>query len=262
MLLLAAALTAACEENAVTDIAEPPAGGANIKFFNFAVGSPGVNFYADDTKLTAISSTTCAILTDANREQCTTVGAESTTGVVYGGAGNGTSGYYADIAPGQHTIKGKIAAATDKDLAIANLPATIAEGKYYSFYLSGIYSATTKTAEAFIVEDPIPTIDYTVAYVRFVNAVPNGTGPMTLFARNTTSGTELPVGAAVAYQSAGTFTSLPIGTYDLAARYADGSTNVISRTAVSFSAGRVYTIGARGNLTVASTVSLDNTANW
>jgi len=37
-----------------------------VKFYNFSTGAPGVNFYANDTKLTAITSTT---------------GAESTTGV-------------------------------------------------------------------------------------------------------------------------------------------------------------------------------------
>jgi hypothetical protein len=44
------------------------------------------------------------------------------------------------------------------------------------------------------------------------------------------------------------------------------TTNAIARTAVSFSAGKVYTISARGDMTVVSTTAtnrpfLDNTAN-
>jgi hypothetical protein len=89
---------------------------------------------------------------------------------------------------------------------------------------------------------------------------------MTLYAKNQVSGTEVAVGAAAAYKSAGAFTALPGGVYDLAARYAGASTNAIARTGVSFAAGRVYTIGARGDITITSTTSairpfLDFTTN-
>ena len=77
------------------------------------------------------------------------------------------------------------------------------------------------------------------------------------------------MGGAVAYKGAGAFMALPGGVYDLAVRYTDSTSNKISRPGVSFVAGRVYTIGARGNITVAptttcpatSTTCLDNTAN-
>jgi hypothetical protein len=77
---------------------------------------------------------------------------------------------------------------------------------------------------------------------------------------------EVPVGGAVAYKSGGAFTALPNAVYDLSTRYVGSTTNVITRTAVSFSAGKVYTIGARGDITVVSTTlatrpQLDNTAN-
>lgn len=163
-------------------------------------------------------------------------------------------------------MAGKIAAATDKDLAISNLPATLEDGKSYSFYQSGFYDATAKSVDAFIVEDAfVPQIDYSVAYVRFVHAISNA-NPMTLYARNTTTGDSVAVGAEVSYKSAGAFTALPQGVYDLRTRYAGVSTNAISRTGVSFLAGRVYTIGARGDITVTSTTAtnrpfLDNTAN-
>ena len=247
MLLCAIALTA-CEKNGVQDITGSLPG-ARIKFFNFGTNAPAVNFYANDSKITAITSAT---------------GVEAVTGVSSGGVGSG--GFYSAIQPGAYTFTGKIAAAVDKDLVVSRATATLVDGKAYSFYISGIYDATAKTAEAFVVEDPfVDTLDYTVAYVRFVNAIPNA-NPMTLYARNPTTGAELPVGGAVAYKAGGAFVAVPMAVYDLTTRYAGSATNVITRTAVSFVAGKVYTIGARGDITVTSTTlatrpQLDNTAN-
>jgi hypothetical protein len=247
MLLCAVALTA-CEKNAVQDITGTLPG-ARVKFFNFGVGSPSVNFYANNSKITAITSAT---------------GVEAVTGVNSGGVGSG--GFYSAIEPGQYTFTGRISAVVDKDVVISTAAATLADGKAYSYYISGVYNTTAKTAEAFVLEDAfVDTLDYTVAYVRFVNAISNA-NPMTLYATNPTTGVELPVGGAVAYKSGGAFTAVPGAVYNLTTRYVGSTTNVITRTAVSFSAGKVYTIGARGDITVVSTTlatrpQLDNTAN-
>jgi hypothetical protein len=261
MLVVAVAMTSACEKNAVQIIAGPQEGGSNVKFFNYAVGSPNVNFYINDQKITAVNATGCVVLDDANRDQCLTAGREATTGVAYGGAGNGGSGWYSDVAPGQHTISGRIAAATDKNLPISNLQTSIAEGKYYSFYQSGIYNATTKTADSFIVEDVLPDVDFATAYVRFVNAS-STTQPMILTLTNRDStAAQTAIGGAIAYKSASGFVAVPEGSYDLRTRVEGSTTNVFTRTAVSFAVGRVYTITARGNTATASTMALDNTAN-
>jgi len=247
-LLVCAALLAGCDKNAVQDITGPLPS-ARVKFFHFGVNAPAVYFYANDAKITAITSAS---------------GVESTTGSVYGSTVAG--GFYSAIAPGQYTLSGKIAATTDKDLAISKVTTTIADGKSYSFYMSGFYDATAKSVEGFVVEDPYPAaIDFSQAYVRFVNAISNS-NPMTLYAKNTTTAVEVPVGAAIAYKGAGAFIAVPNGVYDLNTRLAGSATNAITRTAVSFSGGRVYTIGARGDMTVTSTTAtnrpiLDNTAN-
>ena len=248
--LLCAGLLSACGEAEVRDISGPPPAASRIRFFNFGVNAPGVNFYADATKMTAITSAT--------------PGVESTTGIVYGGVGAG--GDYSAIAPGQYTFSGKIAATVDKDLAIVSVPATIEEGKFYSFFMSGFYNTTTKTSDGFVVEDPVvdPT-DFGVAKVRFVHAISNA-NPMTLFAKNTVTLAEVPVGAEVSYKGAGAFVDLPAGVYDLSTRYAGTATNAIVRTGVSFGPGRMFTVGARGDITVVSTTAtnrpfLDNTAN-
>lgn len=247
-LLLCAAALSSCEENAVQEIAGP-APSARVRFFNFGVSAPSVNFYANDTKVTAINSTS---------------GNESTLGVAYGQVGSG--GLYTGIAPGQYTFTGRISATTDKDLPISSVTTTLEDGKLYSFYQSGFYSSATKTVDAFIVEDPfVQEIDWSVAYVRFVNAISNAQ-PMALYVTHQTTDVETAIGSEVAYKGASAFVAIPNGVYDLATRYADSTSNAITRTGVSFSAGRVYTIGALGNITVtdpeaATRARLDNTAN-
>jgi hypothetical protein len=246
--LICVAALAGCEKNGVQEIAAPATGG-NIHFFNFGVNAPSVNFYANDTKMTAIFSGT---------------GTEATTGVAYGGVG--ASGLYTSIAPGSYTLAGKISATVDKDLAIAKATSTIADGKYYSFYMSGFYDASAKSVDAFVIEDNFSTTTvYTVAYVRFVNTISNSS-PMTLYAKDQSTLAEVPLGAAVPYKSAGAFTAIPTGSYDLSARVTGSATNTIARTGTGFLAGHVYTIAARGDITVTSTTAasrpvLDITAN-
>ena len=247
--LVTAALATGCEKNSVQVLPTDPPLASRIKFFNFGVNAPGVNFYSDGIKMTAILSAT---------------GSEATTGVTYGGVGNG--GAYSSVAPGAHTLTGRIAAATDKDLVIATINSTIADGKFYSLYLSGFYNTAAKTIDGFVVEDAYPAqADYAVAVVRFVHAIANA-GPLTLYAANTTTNDTLVVNTAVAYQTGGTFTALPPGIYNLVARYPDSTTNKIVRTAVTLAGGRVYTVGARGDITITSTTAttrpfLDNTTN-
>ena len=249
--LLFASLLAACGTKEVQSLTGTDPQG-RVRFFNFGVNAPSVNFYADGTKMTAIQSTT---------------GTESTAGIAYGGVG--ANGAYSTIDPGPHALTGKIAAATDKDLAISSVNTTIEDGKYYSFYMSGIYNTTTKNVEGFIVEDnfAIPS-DTTLATVRFVHAISNA-NPMTLYANSTVTAVETAVGPEVAYKGAGAFVTLPAGAYDLSTRYTGSSTNVLTRPGVSFVARKVYTITARGDITVAPSTTcpatnrtcLDNTAN-
>lgn len=249
--LFCAGALSGCGDEALTNITEPPSSNSRIRFFHFGVLAPGVNFYADNTKMTAIATTTCS--TPPISEACTTTGSESTTGLAYSAVSAG--GAYLVIPPGQRTLTGKIAAATDKDLTIASITTNIEDGKFYSFYMSGLYNTTAKTSDAFVVEDPVvPPTDFSVATVRFVHAISNA-NPMTLYARDTTTKIEVPVGAQIAYKGAGAFTAIPAGVHDLSTRYAGVTTNAMARPAVTFLGGRVYTITARGDITVAPTTT-------
>jgi len=260
-LLLGAVLLASCGESALQVIAAPEPAGARVRFFNFGVNAPGVHFYANDTKMAAISSTGAL-----NSSKGVSIGGtESVSGTGYGSVSSG--GYYGAIAPGSYKLAGKIAAVTDNGLVISSVTQSLDAGKRYSYYVSGFYNTTTKSADGFVVEDPYSdTFDWNNATVRFVNAISNSQ-PMVLYAKNQTTGVEVPLGAAVAYKGAGTFTAIPGAVYDISARLAGSTANAFpTRTSVSFSAGYVYTITARGDITVTSTTAtnrpfLDNTAN-
>ena len=248
--LLGAAVLAACSKDGVTDIAGPTAG-SFIKFYNLSVNAPSVNFFANDAKMTAISSTSCSPPSVPANPACTAAGIETTTGTAYGLAASG--GFYSSIAPGQYTISGKIPGATDN--GIAKVSSTLADAKYYSFYMSGFYDATAKTTDAFILEDAFPVdIDFTSAYVKFVNASSNS-NPMTLYAKNTATGDSVVIASAIAYKSGGAFVKVPPAVYDLTVRYSGSNTAVVVGTGVSLSLARVYTVIARGDMTVTSTAS-------
>ena len=250
--LLGISMLAACSKDGVQNISAPT-DGAYIKFYNFGVNSPSVNFFANDAKVTAFSSTSCTPPSSPPNPACTTTGVESTTGTAYGAVGNG--GLYSNLAPGQYTFAGKISAATDNGLAVAKLQSTLAAGKYYSLYTSGFYDPAAKTMEAFIVEDPIPAdIDFTKSYVRFVNASSNSS-PITVYAKNPGTGDSLVVGSSIAYKNASAFVPVPGAVYDLTARASGSNTALSVATAVSFSAARVYTVSLRGDMTVISTTA-------
>lgn len=254
VVVLLSIFTISCDKNAVQEIDSPFTGGAQIKFFNFGVNSPSVNFYANDVKMSATTITT---------------GVESPNGVVFGSVFPSTT--YSLIKEGSYTFKGQISptALVDPNVVVASLTAPVESGKYYSLYTSGIYDATAKTTDAFIVEDKLPVADNTAPFVRFVNGISNAPTAMDLVIKNTTTGTEIVVATAVAYKSASEFAKIPFGVYEIFARYPGSSTNTISRngtSVVSFERGKVYTISSRGDITVVSATLanrpfLDNTAN-
>lgn len=246
-LLACAVALAACEKNGVQDLTGA-APGAAVMFFNLGVDAPGVNFYANDQKVTAIGSADSTM--------------ESPEGTEYGDVAAGSN--YAGIKPGQYTLTGNIAdTATDHNVVISSVSADLADGKFYSFYQSGVYDAGAKTVDAFIVEDPLPALDRTQAYVRFVNALA-GSNSLALSVKDPDTGAETAIGDAIAYKSAGAYIAVPEGLYDIVAR--DGATDLITATEISFSAGSIYTISAFGDITLAGTdddnaPALDNTAN-
>ena len=256
--LAAAVAIAACGDDGRQELALAPETSARVKFFNFGVNTPGVNFYANDAKVTGVSSTSCTPLpTPPADSLCQSVGVETATGVGQGGAAAG--GFYVGMPAGQYTLTGRIAATTDRNLAIASVPLAVADGKAYSFYISGIYTTTAKQPDAFAIDDNFPTDpspDST--YIRFVHAIPNA-GPLTLSITNPTTGAAVGnIATAVAYKSGSRFLAFPLPrtfstTLNVVVRNAGGTTNLFERTAISILPRRVYTLTARGDITVSAT---------
>jgi hypothetical protein len=249
--ILACAVTlGACSKDAV-QVISAPLSGASVKFYNFSMGAPGVNFFANDVQLTALRSDS---------------GAATKSGTTYGNVAAG--GLYSAVPAGQVSFTGRIGTVTDAGVTIATVPTPLADGKFYSLYLSGPYNAATKSTDAFIIEDAMPAFDYANANVRFVNAIANTPNPMVLWAKSTTVGDSVAIGgtAGIGYKGATAFVPIRGDAYDLVVRYPGSNTAVITLAAQSLSSGRVYTISSRGDVTITSTTAanrpiLNNTAN-
>jgi len=243
-----------CDKTAV-QIIDVPVSGAQLKYFNFGVNAPVVNFYANDTKVSAALSAT---------------GAESSTaGTAYGAVFPAINSYSV-IPAGTYNFRGQrpSTATTDANLAISTLNTAVQDGKNYSLYLSGIYNTTAKTVESFIVEDVLPPIDTSGGYVRFVHAISNA-NPFNFVIKNTTTGVETVIATNIAYKSASSFVKVPFGIYELYCRYPNNPANIISRngtSTVSVIKSNTYTFSIRGDMTVVSTTAanrpfIDNTPN-
>ena len=257
--LLGTALLAACDlSGSAVQAITAPAPSARIKFHNFSPNAVGVNFYGNGAKLTGIASSACAApATAADSTACTSTGEESTIGTTYGQVASG--GLYDGVTPGQYTLAARIAA---DSTTVATGSRAIADGKYYSFFMSGPYDPVAKTAASFIIEDDIPANRDTMAYVRLVDAVSDGTGPLTLYiTRTDTTKAVTAVGSGVAYKNAGAFTAVAPGAYTVAVKYASGTTLISRTSAVSMLSGHVYTITAYGTTATSSTLALDFTEN-
>lgn len=221
---------------------------AQIKYFNFGVNAPSVNFYANETKVTGITSTT---------------GSESTTGTASGGV-YPQSGY--TVLPGAtYSLKAQIpaTAATDHDLAIVTINQNLENGKRYTLYTSGIYNTTGKSTDGFVIEDKLPAYNNTVAYIRLANTISNAPNNLSLYMKSTSATPPVTdprlLVNNVAYKTASEFIAVPIGIYELYIRYPSApATNVISRngtSAVNLSGGKIYTFATRGDITITSTTA-------
>ncbi len=246
LLALMAIMFAACDKNAIQDINTTPVG-AYFRVHNFAVGGPTVNIYANEVKISAIGSTT---------------GIEAAAGIAANGIFPGTNSYLS-LEPGSIVLKAKVPALATVNAGVTTNITTqsVVAGRYYSYFTSGIYDATAKTTDAFIIEDILPAIDTGMAYVRIVSAIPNSATGFNLTGVNTTTLASITIAPATGYKAASPFVKVPNGIYNLTSVNTSTPVNTITRAAVSFSKGFIYTITTRGTTLTASTLGLDLTRN-
>lgn len=243
--LLLSAIIYSCDKNDVGRI-DSPVKETGIKFYNFSVNSPAVNYFANDMKVTSAVSTT---------------GAESgTTGLTYGVVYPANSSY-ATLDRGTYDFKATrpSTAATDKNLVINKLTANVVEGKNYSLYMCGFYNTTAKTSDAFMLEDVLPAIDTGFVYVRFVHVSPNA-NPVDFFMKRKNGPiTELSIARNVAFKSGTAFVKIPQGVYDLIIRYPNTTVDVYNRPDVSVLKSNVLTFSLRGDITIGGTTATNRT---
>ena len=240
-------LLAACDKNAVQTISAPVDGGAFVRFHNLSVNSPSVNFYANTTKVTAVSSTACSPPPTTPNPLCSTTGVEQATGTIgtaYGSSALG--GNYAMLAPGTYTLAGRSAVPADSGTAVSSVNTTVEVGKFYSYFMSGVYAAGTRSTDAFMIEDKLPTtFDYTKSYLRVVNASVNAPA---ISASTTLQGTTnvISVATNVAYKGASEIVTIPPGLTDITITFTGFAP--VTVTGFGFAGGHVYTMALRGDV--------------
>lgn len=247
-ILCVIALTS-CEKNAVQDLSVAPQG-PQLKFYNFGVNAPAVNFYVGNQKVSAVASTT---------------GAEAAGGTVFGGVYPST-GYAAVPGGGEISARTSSTAAANPGVTIATTSGVAMEdGKQYSFYVTGAFNTETLKADGFLLNDELPGNDTAHAFVRFVNAGVAQAGLLTVTLKDQAN-PERPVinlASDLAFKSATAFTRVPRSLYEITVRDNTSGT-VFVRTGVTFNADRVYTLSMRGNINVTTaptTRLIDNTIN-
>ena len=238
-------LFSSCEKNAVQDITTPYSG-AQFKYYNFAINGPTVNFYANNIKTTAT---------------LTTGAVESAAGVNFGGlvplrgyslapAGNVK---FSSLTPSTMVVNNALG--QGPNIQTSTVTKDVVDGRFYSYYTSGIYDYTAKTSDAFIIEDVLPAPDTSIAYIRLVNPGHNTTAlslELTQTITSTVPGVPpivtvtTPI-TGVVYKTASQYIAVKQGSYAL--RLLDSpSGRSVSRAATSFLKGRLYTFTLRGNL--------------
>lgn len=171
--LFFAACFTACEESGIIDRSIDVEGGAKINFINMSSGSPEVNLYFNDVRVSAVRSQTTKVLRGIPYRSSypgvvtatptsTTMPAPSNVGIEY---------FLVD--PGTYTITVKDTAYRAGYTTYCTSSQTFANNKYYS-----VYTVSPSTAmEMIAVEDDIyPFADTLNTRIRVVNAVSGVSG--------------------------------------------------------------------------------------
>lgn len=258
-----------CKKTAVVDITTPYSG-AQFKVYNFAftrsaptTGASVVTFnsYANDVKFAAVVSTT---------------GAEGVAGLGVGGV-SPARGY--SLVPAGANVVFKALTPVNAipnavygfgpGLEIANVTATVDNGKNYSFYVNGFFDPVTKKADGFVIEDKLPEPDTAFAYIRLVNPAPNtSTLSLDITRAFKVDGIDMvetttPI-TGVAFKTGSEFVKVRQGSYTLKCIDVATGKSIARTTATALLKNRVYTFTVRGDLvgpTSYPTLFLDFTEN-
>ncbi|WP_299290075.1 DUF4397 domain-containing protein [uncultured Mucilaginibacter sp.] len=248
---------AGCKKSVITQFGDT-ASGVSIKFLHAAPGTPAVDGYINNVKITPVSSVS---VTD------NTVVTSIVTGVSYNYFG-ATATYlglfpnsnYATVPSGSTAIK--VVASTTAPVLIStqtNAPGmligtvtqTTVNGSAYSVFALGLSGSATSPLGIKVVEDKFPAADASKAYVRFAYMIPNGK-PVDVSATSASTATATTLTSNIAYSNVSDFVAVNVNPAGLTnytfQMYLTGTTTKLGTVsaAVSLAPGRYYTIIGRG----------------
>ncbi|GAB2702259.1 hypothetical protein GCM10027037_29720 [Mucilaginibacter koreensis] len=234
MALMASAFTA-CKKNDYPIIPNNPVNGGAFTRFIYAVpGAPNVDVFLNDTKINGTALAYPVTFPNNN----------------YSSAGAGT-----------YTFKSVVNTPTPVPAAAPVIPfgttlnstaLTLNEGAYYSIFITGQPTATT--VNPLIVEDKLPVAASDKAYIRFVNAMPDGNA-VDLTGGLVPSNASVPTTITtyfnnLAPRGVGNFIAvdaIPAGSqYQLTMKQTASQAVVGKTLSVSLIPGRIYTLWAYG----------------
>lgn len=237
-------LFSACgDQHTFPDIVRAPLSDhGQVRFYNFVINGPTVNFYANGVKSTGITSTT---------------GQEAANGVGWGGTHPNIG--YVEIPAGSNV---NIESITPKNMLIpASNPNNYEPGivsssliipeieplKQYSVYLSGYWDKVNKKSKSFYIKDEMPGVDTASTFIRFVNSGVEAAGNLKFVVtnRDTLIGTIM-IDDKVPYGGASKFIAVPYGTYNVKIYTISGDSLI--RNGLALSPDRVHTFALRGDI--------------
>ena len=150
---------------------------------------------------------------------------------------------YLEVSSGTRNVKVNVTGTTTTALE-ANL--NLAADKNYSVFAVN----NVAMIEAVVLEDNLTSPASGKAHVRFIHLSPNAP------AVDITTNTGAVVFGNYVFKQASAFTPLDAGTYDLQVRLAGTSTVVLDLSGIALTAGKIYTVFAKGLVGGSGTQSL------
>lgn len=250
-------IVAGCKKSVLTQYGDA-ASGISIKFLHTAPGTPAVDGYVNNVKITPIYSIS---VTD------NTVVTSIVTGISYNYFG--ATATYLGLFPGSNYAAVPSGSTAIKVVASTNAPVVVStqtsapgavigsttqntvDGSAYSVFTLGLSGSATSPLGIKLVEDKFPTADPGKAYVRFAYMIPNGK-PVDVLATAALTATTTTLTSNIAYSNVSDFVAVNVNPAGLTnytfQMYLTGTTTKLGTVsaAVSLAPGRYYTIIGRG----------------
>ncbi|MES2427728.1 MAG: hypothetical protein V4560_12195 [Bacteroidota bacterium] len=261
IIFVVATSLAGCQKSVITQSGDVSSG-ALIKILHTAPGTPAIDAYINNVKVTPVSSVS---VTD------NTVLTSIITGINYNYNGVAATylglfpgSNYASVTPGSTVIKVQASTpvptltstqTTAAGATIGTVTQATVAGSAYSVFTLGLPGSATSPLGIKVISDVFPAAESGKTYVRLAYMIPNG-APVDMITTTTLTGSTTPTVTIpitnIAYSNVSNFIALPVNptgltnyTFQL---YLTGTTTKLGTVsaAISLAPGRYYTIIGTG----------------